>query len=163
MHGPIRAYVDTSVFGGTEDDEFRDTSVAFFELVRRGKFSVFVSTLTLDELAQAPPAVRRAYAELPEGSTVEVSADVEDEAGELARAYVAAGVLGPARSDDALHVAIASVARADLVLSWNFKHIVNYDRIRGFNGVNALNGYPPIEVRSPLEVVYGEGNADEDL
>ena len=53
---------------------------------------------------------------------------------------------------DAIHVAAVTVARADLVLSWNFRHIVNYDRIHKYNGVNALNGYPPIEIHSPLEM-----------
>jgi len=70
----------------------------------------------------------------------------------LAQAYIDAGILSSSRMADAIHVAAATVARADLILSWNFRHIVNYDRIRKFNGVNALNGYPPIEIYSPLEV-----------
>ena len=62
---------------------------------------------------------------------------------------------------DALHVAAATVARADLILSWNFKHIVNYQRIRRFNGVNALEGYVAIEIRSPLEL--GDEIENEDV
>ena len=62
---------------------------------------------------------------------------------------------------DKSHVAAATVARADLILSWNFKHIVNYDRIHKYNGVNALNGYKAIEIHSPLELVYGD--EDEDI
>ena len=78
----------------------------------------------------------------------------------LAQAYVSAGVVGHANQTDALHVAAATVARADLVLSWNFRHIVNYNRIRGYNGVNALNGYPPIEIHSPLELDHGDEGED---
>ena len=68
-------------------------------------------------------------------------------------------VLGPARHDDAAHVAIATAARADMILSWNFRHIVNYDKIHQFNRINERRGYPPIEIHSPLEVIYG--NDDE--
>jgi hypothetical protein len=53
-------------------------------------------------------------------------------------------------------VALASVAGADAVVSWNFKHLVQLRRIRGFHAVNVLRGYPLIEIRSPLEVTLGE-------
>ena len=69
---------------------------------------------------------------------------------------MAAGVVGHANQTGVLHVAAATVAPADPVLSWNFRHVVNYNRIRGHNGVNALNGYPPIEIHSPLELDHGD-------
>ena len=68
--------------------------------------------------------------------------------------------MGSRRIADATHVAAATVARADLILSWNFKHLVNYNRIRKFNGVNALKGFAQIEIRSPLEVSYGDEGED---
>ena len=68
-------------------------------------------------------------------------------------AYVGAQVVGPSSRNDAHHVALATLARADLIVSWNFKHIVHIDRIRRFNAVNLMEGHPTIEIRSPREVV----------
>ena len=156
MRRPPRVYVDTSVFGGTQDEEFREPSRRFFEQVKAGGYVILTSATTLRELAGAPEAVRNVLADVPEGSVLEIPEQVEQEARALVEAYIAERVLGEAREADAMHVAVASVAEADLLLSWNFRHIVNYDRIRKFNAVNALNGYPEIEIRSPLEVVYGD-------
>ncbi|MBI4560022.1 MAG: hypothetical protein HY706_20715 [Candidatus Hydrogenedentes bacterium] len=80
--------------------------------------------------------------------------EVTDEVEVLADAYVAAGILSEASKNDALHVAVASVARADLIVSWNFRHMVNFQRIQLYNSVNLANGYGLIDVRSPLEVAY---------
>jgi len=86
---------------------------------------------------------------------------ITDEVRTLADAYFTAGALGRANADDALHVAAATVARADVIVSWNFKHIVNFQRIRRFNGVNLASGYPMLDIRSPLEMDYGD--QDEDI
>ncbi len=59
-----------------------------------------------------------------------------------------------------IHVAAATIGRADVVVSWNFRHLVNYDRIRKYNGVNELNGYPRVEIRSPLEMGSDDENQD---
>ena len=154
----IRVYVDNSVFGGTEDEEFVEASRRFFEGVRGGRYLVLVSRVVLDEIERAPEKVRQVLADLPPDSVKEIP--IDDEVNELAQAYIEAGVLGGRRIADATQVAAATVARADLILSWNFKHLVNYDRIRKFNGVNALNGYPQIEIRSPLEVSYVDEDQD---
>jgi len=156
MRRTLRVYVDTSVFGGTQDEEFRDASTRFFEQVKAGRYEILVSRVTLDELTGAPEAVHQLIAQLPEGSLVRLGPDTLHEARELSRAYLEAAVLGRSSEADASHVATATVARADLLLSWNFRHIVNYQRITQFNAVNALNGYSQIEIRSPLEVVYGD-------
>ena len=145
-----RAYVDTSVFGGTQDDQFSDTSRRFFRDATNGRFVVLISPETLRELQDAPAEVRRALAEFPPESVEIVQVTPEVEA--LANAYIAAGVLGQGHRADAIHVAAASVARADLIVSWNFRHIVNLNRIRMYNGVNAIHGYSPVEIRSPLDL-----------
>lgn len=152
----IRVYVDTSVFGGTQDEEFAEASNRFFERVKNGEFVVLVSETTYRELTNAPEEVRRVLAALPNECVEELF--VEDDAESLAEAYVSAGVLARGAEDDARHVATATVAKADLILSWNFRHIVNYDLIRKFNAVNLLNGYKPLDVHSPLEVEYGGEN-----
>ena len=155
----VRVYLDTSVFGGIKDEEFAEPTRRFFERVKRGEYMILFSLETLRELRRAPTEVRAVLEDLPEGCLERVAVDAEVEA--LARAYIGAGILSRASESDALHVAAASVARADLILSWNFQHIVNYERIHKYSGINELNGYPPIEIHSPLEM--GDGGQDQDL
>ena len=121
-----RVYVDTSVFGGAADEEFSDASRTFFDRVCRGDFVLLISQITLDELTGAPGNVQQVLKDLPDDSLVHVAND--DEARDLAQAHLDAGVLGRSSVADALHVATATVARADLVVSWNFRHIVNYSK-----------------------------------
>jgi hypothetical protein len=149
-------YLDTSVFGGTNDEEFSTASRHIFKRVQSGEFVVLISQITMDELQGAPLKVQRVLQELPANGVVFVAVDSETTA--LAQAYLDADILGQSSLADALHVAAATVAGADLILSWNFRHIVNYDRIHKYNGVNALKGYPAIEIHSPLEI----GDADEN-
>ena len=147
----LRVYADTSVYGGCFDEEFATESSAFFKEVGAGRFLLVVADVTLRELACAPETVRRVLAELR-------ADDVEfipysEEIGRLRDAYIAAGVLGETSLGDAEHIASASFAEADLVVSWNFKHIVHFEKIAGFQAVNLLHGYKPIRVFSPREVV----------
>ena len=148
--------MDTSVFGGTDDIEFAEASRSFFRQVERGRFVLLLSQVVLNELQPAPPAVRQVLETLPAEHIERVEVTLEVLA--LADAYIAARALTEAWREDAIHVAAATVARANLVLSWNFKHIVNFQRIQGFNSVNLANNYGLIDIRSPLEV--GDGNED---
>jgi hypothetical protein len=150
----IRVYVDTSVFGGTQDEEFAVASRQFFRRVLGGEFLVLLSAHTVDELMPAPSQVLQILRDLPK-HCVETVVSTE-EAENLAKKYIEAGALGESSHMDALHVAAATVAGADLIVSWNFKHIVCYDRIQVFNGVNALHGYRILDIRSPLEMSYDD-------
>jgi hypothetical protein len=147
----LRVYADTSVFGGCFDDEFRTESLRFFEEVRSGRFVVVVSDVTLDELSLAPESVRRILADLPP-SRVEV-VNSSEESNELKQAYLDAGVVGQASRNDAAHIALATIFGAELVVSWNFKHIVHFEKIAGYEGVNSLRGYRSPKIYSPREVV----------
>ena len=154
-----RVYIDTSVIGGCEDPEFSAESRAFFDQVRRGRYVALVSEMTYFELQRAPAAVRAVLDALPADGVVEAPIDAEVEA--LAQAYIDAGALGASRRADAIHIAAATIARADLILSWNFQHIVNFKRIHKFKGVNMQQGYPAVEIYSPLEL--GHDDQDQDL
>jgi hypothetical protein len=121
------------------------------ESFTRGERVLVLSSLTVQELAMAPADVRRRLARVPEAHIETLQLDAE--ASDLADAYVSEGVLTTKMRADAQHIAIATVARVDVLVSWNFKHIVNLQRIRGYNSVNLRRGYPMIEIRTPREVV----------
>ena len=146
-----RVYVDTSVIGGCQDPEFAAESRALIEMARRGELTLLLSDLLFQELEDAPQEVVAILEDLPADSHVLVTTTEETEI--LRQQYMAAEILPPASEDDALHVAIATVNNADLILSWNFKHFVHVEKIRRFNAVNLVQGYQSIDIRSPKEVV----------
>jgi len=121
------------------------------EKVQKGDLILLISDLLIDELEYAPAAVTAPFESLPDECIERVFSTAETEF--LRDQYLAAGVVGPDSAIDAHHVAVATVSRADLIVSWNFKHIVHVEKIRSFNVVNLREGYPPIDIRSPEEVV----------
>jgi len=149
-----RVYVDTSVLGGCEDGEFREHSRKLMQAIARGDCTLVLSELTLRELAAAPDAVRRTLQDIPEDAIETLP--VSEEADDLASSYVNDGAVGESMYVDALHIAIATVGRVDVLVSWNFRHIVNLQRIRAYNAVNLREGYPLLEIRSPREVLGDE-------
>ena len=110
-----------------------------------------LSSLTVQELWEAPAQVRSRLASVPEKHIEMLQFD--EEAMDLAEAYIAATVLSSRMRVDAQHIAIATIGRVDVLVSWNFKHIVNLERIHGYNSVNLRKGYPMIEIRTPREVL----------
>ena len=152
-----RVYVDTSVFGASqscEDDGFREPSQQLFRDILANRLTLVLSEVTQRELDQAPEAVMAVLSRLPFANTE--LADTSAEAEALAERYILEGALTMRSWADALHIATATVARVDLLVSWNFKHIVNARRIRAFNSVNARAGYPPIDIRTPREALQYE-------
>jgi hypothetical protein len=147
---PLRVYADTSVFGGCFDKEFDAASLRFFEQVRDGTFLLVISDVTLDELRFAPEPVRRTLAEIDNSRVELVATTFESEA--LAREYLDAKVVGSS-CDDARHIAVATIMEVDIVVSWNFKHIVHYEKIMGYEGVNTSHGYRSPRIYSPYEVI----------
>jgi predicted nucleic acid-binding protein len=143
-----RIYADTSVFGGCFDDEFEADSRALMAAFQAGQFRLVVSSTVLEELANAPKQVRQVLVALPRAEMI----DATPESGVLCNAYLAAGVVGSASKRDAEHIAIASVAAVDMIVSWNFKHIVHYEKIAGYHAVNLMHGYPCPRIYSPKEV-----------
>jgi len=145
-----RIYTDTSVLGGCEDDEFREPSRRLLDAFQSGELTLVLSELTVRELEAAPEGVRMLLGRVPGGHIEALALSLEAE--ELATAYIADGAIGVRMRADALHIALATVARVDVLVSWNFKHIVNLKRIHAYNGVNLKKGYPLLEIRTPREV-----------
>ena len=144
------AYLDTSVYGGYFDEEFSDNTIPFFERIIDEQITVIVSELLEDELSGAPTFVRELFGEIlsQRAQYVNVTEEVE----QLANTYIEARVVGPTSYADCTHIALATINKADILASWNFKHIVNIDRIRGYNSVNLKLGYPILEIRTPKEI-----------
>ena len=153
----IRVYADSSVFGGSFDEEFAEDSQKFFDQVQTGRFSLLSSVLVADELGEAPQAVRKLFdAFLPGMELVRMDTDALS----LQRAYLSAGIVGPKSSDDALHVALATIAEADLIVSWNFRHIAHFEKAPRYNAENRVSGSRELAIHSPKEVIAYE---DEDV
>lgn len=149
-----RIYTDTSVIGGCEDEEFRLHSRRLMAACARGEVTLVLSELTIRELAAAPLLVQAVLASLP--ATHLELVGLTAAAAELARQYLAESILTANMLADAQHIAMASVARVDVLVSWNFRHVVNLPRIQRYHAVNTRFGYPPIEIRSPREVLSDE-------
>ena len=146
-----RIYADTSVYGGCFDDEFAETSRRFFEEVGAGRFILVVSETVAYELRSAPSEVAALLGAVPEDSYEAVVVDEEVE--QLRDAYLSAGVVGRGSLADAEHIASASVAGVDAIVSWNFKHVVHFEKIRGYHSVNIREGYVAVPIHTPMEVI----------
>jgi predicted nucleic acid-binding protein len=149
-----RLYFDTSVFGGVYDEEFEEISTLLFEMVKLGQIVCVYSDLSETELQNAPKRVKEFFAALPKEHMQFL--EVTEEAYELAQKYLDENVVGQTSADDCRHIATATINKVDYLISWNFKHIVNVFRIRGYNSINLRYGYSPLDIRSPKEIVSNE-------
>lgn len=152
-----RFYFDTSVFGGLYDAVFVEETTLLFERVELGQIICVYSNLTESELTDAPERVRIFFNSLKDEYKEKVQ--VTPDALKLAQAYINDKVVGETSIDDCIHIATATIHKVDLLVSWNFKHIVNVYRIRGYNSVNLKLGYTPLNIHSPKEIV-GYGNEE---
>ena len=152
-----RVYIDTSVIGGYFDDEFSEWSKKLFDEFISGKKIAVISDLCLEELNEAPEFIKKIIDIIPT-DFVNIVYKSEDSKS-LANEYIKNGAITPKSSDDALHIAIATISNVDVLVSWNFKHIVNYNRIIKYNAINLMNGFKSIEIRNPKEVI----NYEEEL
>lgn len=146
-----RIYIDTSVIGGYFDEEFEFYTKLFFEKVEQGKFKVILSDILSTELIGAPENVIRFYQSIPKAQ-IEYVEQNEDSI-QLGEAYLTEGVVGKTSRTDCRHIALATLIYADILVSWNFKHIVNITRIRGYNSVNTKYGHRILEIRTPREII----------
>jgi len=152
-----KAYCDTSVFGGVYDSEFQIPSNRFFKQVRCGIFNLIISPVVDAEISDdnTPIEVKKVFKQHLKYAEI---ASVNQDEILLQSAYLKEKNLTPKWEDDALHVALATIHQCDKIVSWNFKHIVNFKKIPLYNAVNILNGYQSVAIYSPLEVV----ESDED-
>ncbi|MFM2048960.1 MAG: hypothetical protein RI955_1508 [Bacteroidota bacterium] len=144
-----RIYIDTSVVGGYFDEEFEIATKLLFERIVNRDFIIYFSEVNETELSLAPQHIQDVKKIIPADCYHYLNLD--EEAKSLAQSYIDEKALGKASLNDAYHIAIASVNRLDCLVSWNFKHIVNFDKIKLFNSINLKLGYPLIDIRTPSE------------
>jgi predicted nucleic acid-binding protein len=149
-----RIYIDTSVVGGYFDEEFKEATNMLFHRLENKEVKFVVSDLLDLELINAPLHVKELLFKYPKDFFERV--ELTDEAIKLADTYIVEKVVGKTSIEDCRHIALATIYKVDVLASWNFKHIVNLDRIKGYNSVNLKLGYSMIEIRSPKDLVkYG--------
>jgi hypothetical protein len=146
--------MDTSIFGGYFDPEFAEFTIPLFERVKKNEVQIIYSSLTEQELTPSPERVKQLVRNLP---AVHIEfIDIADEAVTLASEYIAEKVVGKTSYEDCLHIALATIHKADYLASWNFRHIVNTTRIQGYNAVNLKLGYTLLQIRSPRDLMKYE-------
>jgi len=144
-----KIYLDTSVFGGFFDKEFEEHTKPLFERIVNGEFVLIISDAVQEELKTAPQHVKDLAIRMKSYNSQFI--EITDEAYDLAKEYITENVVGKTSFTDCVHIALAIIYNADYLISWNFKDIVNVQRIRGYNTINLKNGYPLLEIRSPRE------------
>jgi predicted nucleic acid-binding protein len=149
-----RIYIDTSVVGGFFDEEFKEDTIPLFQRLENDEIIFIVSDLLDLELINAPQNVRDLLHNYPTEKFNRI--ELTEEAIILADTYLAENVVGKTSLVDCRHIALATINKVDVLASWNFKHIVNLDKIKGYNSVNLKLGYQMIEIRSPKDLInYG--------
>ncbi|MEX0810726.1 MAG: hypothetical protein WD048_00830 [Chitinophagales bacterium] len=146
-----RLYFDTSVFGGVHDKEFEKETKQLFKMVKQGKVICLYSDIVEVEIETAPKTVKAHFTQIP--NDCKEYLEINETAENLARQYIKEKVVGKTSLNDCRHIAIATIQKADFLVSWNFKHIVNVFRIQGYNSVNLKNGYKQLEIRSPKDII----------
>ena len=149
----LKLYLDTTIFNYVFADDTpkeRDITCQFFK--QGNDFELFISDVVLGEIDRCFEPKRKKMLELVSHHDMEIL-ELNHAARGLAALYVKAGIIPIKYEADAFHVAIASVFSMDMILSWNFQHIVKFKTKREVAGINLLNGYQPLEIYSPMEVV----------
>ena len=149
----LKLYLDTSVpnylFIKDAKDKRKVTEILFHSAIWN-QYEFYISSIVVQEILRATVEKQRQLFEVLEGIDI---LDFTEEAEILALAYLKAMALPKSSYEDAQHVALATIYHLDAVVSWNFKHLVNLNRVKQINHVNEQMGYKHIEIISPEEVI----------
>lgn len=150
----LRIYIDTSIVGGYFDDEFKEATQLLFQRFENNEIIFVVSDLLELELIYAPVNVKKLLENYSKDKFEKV--ELTAEAVQLADSYISENVVGKTSLEDCRHIAMATIYKVDVLVSWNFRHIVNLERIRGYNSINLRLGYQMLEIRSPKDLINYE-------
>ena len=146
----MKLYLDTSIFGGYFDTEFRQDTVRLVDEIIKNAHKIMCSTVTQNELMKAPEIVRDLVDLLPVVEHIRIDEEILD----LSELYIQEGILSEKNLNDAQHIAAASVKGANVIVSWDRKHMANFLKIRQYNAVNGREGYSMISIQTPTEVIH---------
>jgi predicted nucleic acid-binding protein len=158
----LKIYLDTSVISHLDQQDAPDLMAethAFWDRVKAGEYDVFISPVVVTEVDRCEEeklAHLRGYLQSVRYTLLEET----DEVLRLASQYIEANILRPKSFDDCQHIAYACVYGCDILLSWNFKHLVNYKTISGVKKVNSLAGYREMPIYTPT-ILIGGGTEDD--
>ncbi len=154
----IKVYLDTSVISYLQQEDsperMKDT-LALWEQFESGKFDVYLSQVTLDEVGECREPKRTLlfkYLSRINYTKLEITTETI----KLANQIIKMGILTPKSFDDCQHIATAVVYGCDCIISWNFKHIVNIKTIRGVRAITNLEGYQSIDIMNPSVLLGGD-------
>ncbi len=152
----IKLYLDTSVINFAISEQGvakeKEVTLQLFEQIKRGRFEAGISEVVLREISRAPEKKARALMEVLRGVPL-VNLIVSEDAERLANKYVEETIIPQKYREDALHIAMAAVYEYDVVVSWNFEHMVKVKTRREVHGVNLMMGYKSIDIATPEEVI----------
>ena len=149
--GKLKIYLDTSVFSAYYDERVKtrseQTKIFWQKLV---EYEGYISQIVLDELgAVTDEELRRKLMDLTKGFE---TLNIDSKAEALADQYIKRGIFPEKYRDDALHLAIATINDVDILISWNFEHLVKRKTRLEANLANSLNGYKSIDIIVPPEL-----------
>ena len=151
----LKLYLDTStishLFADDTPDKMKDTNKLWGELAEN-KYDVYISPLVIDEIKACDEPKRSQMLEKLEQIQYE-NLELSSAVSHLAEEYLNGGVLKEKSRADCLHIAFAVVGNCDIIVSWNFKHLVNYKTINKVKIVNAINHYREISIISPTMLI----------
>ncbi len=144
----MRFYLDTSVFGGYYDDEFEQDTKSLFSYILKKNIPIIYSDINAEEILKAPDDIKNLLAMIETVERIKVNEEIKT----LAKLYIKEGALREKDFNDAQHIATATIASASVLISWNFKHMVNFLKIKQYNSINIREGYQMINIYSPKEI-----------
>ena len=156
--GKLKVYLDTSVISHLLQDDVPEKMAdtrQLWEMFRIGKYEVYLSTVTLEEIEDCPEPKRSQlldYLEQINYTLVQINNNVA----EIAEQIIEMGILTKKSYDDCQHSGSAIISECDCIISWNFKHIVNIKTIRGIRAITNLKGHKPIEILNPSVLLESE-------
>jgi len=155
-----KIYLETSIFNfyfTTDSDEKRDATIKLFKEIKQGKYEAYTSATVIRELKKDTEPKRSKMLNLITEYDITIIENISNsEVKNLAAKYVKQSIIPKKYATDATHIAIASIYELDMIISYNFKHIVK-EKTRIFTAlINATLGYKAIKINSPMEVIEYE-------
>lgn len=155
-----KVYIETTVPNYVFNDEVpekQQVTKQLFSLIHRQLFEPFVSSITIGEINKSPEPKRSKMFELIRKFPI---LEPTPQSVRLSEEYIRHYIIPDNFYNDGLHIAIATVNHLDIIVSYNFQHIVNLKTIKGVTGINLLYNLATPEIVSPEEVIYGVTSKD---